>query len=274
LGQISFVDGKILRGNDSCIPVDDLGLQRGYAVFDYARVCNGKIFHFGDHLSRLRRSAAGLQLALRYSDEEIHDAAMQLISMTGLKSPGLRFILTGGPAHAPTLLEKPRFIMVAEELPQYPNEIYTAGAKLATYEFRRDLPDVKTTNYMNAFRLMPFKQQRMAFDILYCWNGKVLECPRDNFFILHGDTLITAEAEVLHGITRRVVIDLAGNDFDIDTRDVAVNELDAADEAFMTSTTKQVVPVVQIDEWRLSGGAVGERTKRIMALFRNYVDNY
>jgi branched-chain amino acid aminotransferase len=272
--QIAFIDGKIFKGDRARIPVNDLGLQRGYAAFDYARVYNGKLFHFRNHLERFRKSAAGLHLALPYPDEQITENAQRLVSKIGIANPGLRLILTGGSAHVPSSLRKPRFIMIAEELPRYPADVYKQGARLITYEFLREVPHIKTTNYMNAFRLEPHRLQRQAFDILYCWNGRVLECPRDNFFIFRGNTLITANDNVLHGITRAILFDLVKDRFKVEERDVGINELDVADEALITSTTKQVVPVIQIDQRTLSGGVVGRRARMVMEEFHKYIENY
>ncbi|UCG51858.1 MAG: aminotransferase class IV family protein [Candidatus Latescibacterota bacterium] len=272
--QVAFVDSKILRGSDACIPVDDLGLQRAYAVFDYARMYNGRLFHIHDHIARFRRSAAGLHLELDYTDEEIIRNAMILVDELNVENAGLRLLLTGGPAHGSTLFDQPRFIMIAEQLPEYPSHVFQKGVKLMTYEFQRDLPHVKTTNYMNAFRLEPLKREKKAYDILYVWQGKVLECPRDNFFIVRGNKLITAKDNVLHGVTRKVIFELARDDFTVEERDVAVEELDVADEAFLTSTTKQTVPVVQVDDRKIGDGKVGECTRTIIMRFQDYIDSY
>jgi len=274
VNQICFVDGKILRGDEACVPVDDLGLQRGYAVFDYARVYKGKPFHIGDHLARFRRSAAALHLTIPRSDAEIIDIARTLVGELGLENQGIRMILTGGSAHAPTLLENARLIVIAEELPQYPTVVYEKGVKLVTCEFERDLPYVKTTNYMTAFRLAGFKKEKGAFEILYSWQGKLLECARDNFFVFRGDTLVTAKNDVLDGITRKVVLEIVRGRFDVEERDLYAKELETADEAFLASTSKQVVPVVQVDDRRIGDGSVGERTRAVMTLFDEYVERY
>ncbi|MEJ2722830.1 MAG: aminotransferase class IV, partial [bacterium] len=277
LKQVSFIDGKILHGSGACVPVDDLGLQRGYAVFDYARAYHGNLFHVRDHLARFRQSAAALRLALKYTDDEIVGIAKKLVgemARSGVNDPGLRFLLTGGSAHASPLLENPRFILIAEELPTYPADMYTKGVKLATFEFQRDLSRVKTTNYMNAFRLEPLKREANAFSILYHWRNKVLECPRDNFFVIRDDTLATPGDNVLQGITRRIVLDLARDIMETEERDVELRELDDADEAFISSTSMQIVPVVQIDDRRIGDGDVGEHTRAIMARFDEYVRSY
>jgi len=272
--QVCFIDGKIARGEEACIPADDLGLQRGYAVFDYARTYHGRLFHALDHIARLRRSAAALHLKLAYTDDEILATAKKLIEELGDKEAGLRMILTGGSAHARSLLEHPRFILIAEELPAYPVEIYEKGVKLITHEFERDLPYVKSTNYLTGFRLLPEKKEKGAFEVLYCWRGRFLESSRDNFFVFRGDVLATPGDYVLGGITRQVLLSIARSRFQVEERDVLVDEVDEIDEAFLASTSKQIVPVVRIDDRMIGAGGVGERTKEAMALFQRYVDNY
>jgi len=272
--QVCFIDGKIVRGEEACVPVDDLGLQRGYAVFDYARTYHNRLFHAEDHIARLRRSAAALHLVLPYSDDEILATAKKLIGELGEKEAGLRMMLTGGSAHARNLLEQPRFILIAEELPVYPVEIFEKGVKLITHEFERDLPYVKSTNYLTGFRLLPEKKEKGAFEVLYCWRGRFLESSRDNFFVFRGDVLATPGDYVLGGITRQVLLSIARSRFQVEERDVLVDEVDEIDEAFLASTSKQIVPVVRIDDRTIGSGVVGERTKEAMALFQDYVDRY
>jgi branched-chain amino acid aminotransferase len=127
---------------------------------------------------------------------------------------------------------------------------------------------------MNAFRLEPLKREQGADNILYCFQGKVLECPRDNFFLIHGDTLVSARENVLHGITRQVVLNLARDMMNVEEREVSVGELDTADEALISSTSMQIVPVVQIDDRAIGGGAVGKNVQALMTRFDEYIKNY
>jgi len=182
MNSLCFVNGEIVRGSHACIGFADLGLQPGYAVFDYARICNGKLFHIHDYIERLRKSASALYLEPPYSDEEIVEIAKKLIGESDLKNPAIRFILTGGYAQGSTSFDQPNFLIIAEELPNYPSDVYIHGGKLITFEYQRELPHVKTTNYMNDIRLDPLKREKGAFDILYYYQNRVTECPRDNFF--------------------------------------------------------------------------------------------
>lgn len=274
MNSLCFVNGKIVHKSHARIGVDDLGLQRGYAVFDYVRTYNGKLFHFPDYLERLRKSASALHLELPYPDEEIIEITTRLIGESDLKDPAIRLILTGGKAREPAGFDQPNFIIITEELPYHPSELYIYGAKLITLEYQRELPHVKTTNYLNSIRLDALKREKGAFNMLYYYRNRVTECPRDNFFMFVEDTLITPRDGVLQGITRKQILRLSREHFTVEEREVSLQELSSADEAFTTSTSKGVIPIVQIDDHKIGTGSAGERTKTIMGLFQDYMESY
>ena len=269
-----YVNGEVQSTSDSVIGISDFALQRGYGVFDFGRTYNGKLFHFDDNIERFRRSAFELHLKPPISDQEIRELAVELIEESDLKTPSIRLILTGGYSYSSPLLEHPNFIIIAEELPTYPSEVYSHGAKIITVDFQRELPHVKSLNYLNAVRLEPLKREKKAFDILYHSQNGVTECPRNNFFAFLGDTLVTPCDYVLHGITRKLILKLAANQFPIEQRMISLEELQAADEAFVTSTSKRIVPISRIDDMEIGKGTVGERTKAIMRLFDEYTAEY
>lgn len=110
--------------------------------------------------------------------------------------------------------------------------------------------------------------------MLYYYRNRVTECPRDNFFIFIGDTLVTPRDDVLHGITRKQILSLSRERFSVEEREVSVEELSSADEAFITSTSKGIIPIVQIDDHIIGSGSAGGRTKTIMGLFQDYIEGY
>jgi branched-subunit amino acid aminotransferase/4-amino-4-deoxychorismate lyase len=274
VNNLCYVNGEIKSTNDSVIGITDLALQRGYGVFDFGRTYNGKLFHFDDNLERFRRSASALHLKLPLSDQEIQEIAVHLIQESDLKTPSIRLILTGGYSYSSPLFEHPNFIMIAEELPTYPAEVYRHGANLITVEYQRELPHVKSINYLNAIRLEPLKREKKAFDILYHSQHGITECPRNNFFAFFGDTLVTPSEHILHGITRKLILQLAAKLFRVEERSLGLSELEGADEAFVTSTSKRVLPISRIDDREIGNGGVGARTKKIMQLFDDYTAGY
>ncbi|MFC2136005.1 aminotransferase class IV, partial [Bacteroidota bacterium] len=158
----SYVNGKITTTSEAVIAVNDIGLQRSYSVFDYICTFNGNLFHFSDHYERFIRSAAELHLSPPLSCKEAEEIGIDLIEKSDLNKPALRLILTGGYSDSNSGIGNPNLIMIAEELPSYPAEAYSKGAKLITVNFQRELPRVKTTNYLNTFRLSDLKKEKGA----------------------------------------------------------------------------------------------------------------
>ena len=272
MAKFCFINGEILPSEKAVIGVDDLGLTRSYAVFDFMRTYNGKPFLIKDHLARLRNSGNSLHLSLNYTDDEISEFVAELLSKNEIKEAGIRFLLTGGNSINNTSFEKPNFIIVLEDLPSYPNEYYTNGVKLITYEYQREVAASKTTDYLNALRLSPIIKNANAFDMLYYFGAEVLELTRNNIFIVKDKTIITPKENVLLGITRKHVIELAQGQFSMEERKITLPELWAADEVFVTGTTKKIIPVNRIDHVIYSKSP-GEITKKMMQLFNDFVND-
>jgi len=117
-------------------------------------------------------------------------------------------------------------------------------------------------------------REKKAFDMLYHSQNGITECPRSNFFAFVGDTLVTPADHVLHGNTRKLILELAETRFPVEERSMSLKELDDIDEAFVTSTTKRVLPICKINEIEIGNGLVGDRTKTIMSLFDAYTEAY
>lgn len=269
---LCYVNGTIGPVGESGVPVTDLALQRGYGVFDYARTHDGRLFHFADHLARLRRSAAELRLEVPLSDGELRELAERLIAGSDLRRPAIRMILTGGPATDSPQLARPNFVVIAEEAVDPPAGLFETGADVITYEFLRDLPHVKSINYLNAIRIEPLLRDRNAYDVIYHSDPEgVTECPRSNVFLVHGDTLVTPSDHVLHGITRSIVLRLAASRLRVEQRPVSLAELRAADEVFLTSTSKRLLPVRRLDDTPIGPGPPGIHTCVLSNLLAEYI---
>jgi D-alanine transaminase/branched-chain amino acid aminotransferase len=267
-----FRNGEIIPCEDAVVHVSDLGLLRSYAAFDYLRTYNGRPFRLKDHLERFRNSARGLTLPLDYSDEQIGDIINDLLGRSGPTEAGVRFVITGGNSPDSMTPVKPNFFIIIEELPQYPPDSWEKGVKLITSEYMRDVPGIKSTGYLNAIKLKPMIDQSSAHDVLYCHDGQVLELARDSFFLFQGDTLLTPKENILLGITRMVVLELCQDVFPLEERAVRCDELGQATEAFLTGTTKGVMPVVKVDDTVIGDGIVGSNTRKLMELFKKHVE--
>jgi D-alanine transaminase/branched-chain amino acid aminotransferase len=122
---------------------------------------------------------------------------------------------------------------------------------------------------------LPEVQEKGATDLLYHWNGKISELTRSNFFIVDQyDKIVTPSEGILKGINRKHVLELVGNHFEVEERDLFMDELNTAKEAFITGTTKKVMPVVQIDDLVIGDGKPGEITRKLQKLYHEYMDSY
>jgi branched-chain amino acid aminotransferase len=118
-----------------------------------------------------------------------------------------------------------------------------------THNYQRQLSQVKTIDYLMAIHLQPKLKSAGADDILYHDNGFLRECPRANFFLVTGDhKVVTPANNILKGITRMRLLDPGKSALLIEEREISINEIYSAKEAFITSSTKQVLPVRQIDD--------------------------
>ncbi|RJQ34088.1 hypothetical protein C4568_03015 [Candidatus Parcubacteria bacterium] len=276
--QFCYLNGKILPVSEAKVGVNDIGLLRGFGIYEAMRTFNRVPFMFADHMTRFHTSTDALKLTIPESDEEIHRIIAQLVdkNIPEGKDAVIRFILTGGEAiggieYNP---KHPTFYILVEELKPLPPEVFEQGCTLLVHEHQRVFPGYKTTNYITAVLLQEERKKAGALEILYTYKGKVLEPATSNLFIVKNGKIATAKDDILAGITRKVSIDLARKEFQVDERDVSVDEMYAADEAFLTSSFKDIVPVVEIDGKKIGAGVPGPVTKRVMQLFHEFTVNY
>lgn len=269
-----YFNGDIIDIDSPVFKTNDLGLLRGFGLFDYFRTYNGIPFRWDDYWQRFENSARLLKLPLPVSQSEIEKVLADLHSMSGEKEVAFRFVLTGGYAPDSVHVVQPNLLIRTESLPQDNPAGRLKGIKVLPYEYVRDLPEVKTTNYVHMVLMADELKRQQAADLLFHKDGEVSELTRSNVFIFTGDKLITSDRNILNGITRRVVIELAKAHFDVEIRPVSFKEVITADEVFTTSTTKWVMPVVQIGEQPVGDGTAGKRTLFLQELFENVVNNW
>ena len=258
------------------MPVTDLAVLRGYGVFDLSKTVNGKLFLWKEHWRRFQSSAKLLGLKIPLPEKAVREAIGRLLEKNEGEDCNIRLLLTGGVARIGLVVHKPRFYILAEPIQPLPRKLFEKGAKVITCSHERVVPEAKTTDYLVAVRLQKERIRAGAVEILYLSNDdRVLECSTSNFFLVTNGRLITARDAVLMGVTRNLVIDLANEcGITVEEKDVAQQELASADEAFLTATNKNIVPVVQIDDLEIGDGKPGAMTRRLMTLLADYMANY
>ncbi|MCE7073485.1 aminotransferase class IV [Dyadobacter sp. CY327] len=269
-----YFNGEILPIDSPVFKTNDLGLLRGFGLFDYFRTYNGVPFRWDDYWQRFENSARLLKLTLPVSQQETEKVLADLHAMSGEQEVAFRFVLTGGYASDSVNVVQPNFLIRTESLPQDNPAGRLKGIKVLPYDYVRDLPEVKTTNYVHMVLMADELRRQQAADLLFHKEGEVSELTRSNIFIFQGDKLITSDRNILKGITRKVVMELAKPHFDVEIRPVMYKEVIMADEVFTTSTTKWVMPVVQIGDLPVGSGEAGKRTLFLQQLFEKLVTDW
>jgi D-amino acid aminotransferase len=274
-----YLNGQIIPENEANVSILDIGLLRGFGIYEAMAVLNGGVFRWEDHIARFKKSADFLRIHIPLNDDTLKRTIFALIEKNGLSQNrvNVKCILTGG--HAIGGIDfnssKPTFYIFTEEWRALDTRYQRDGASVIVHEHLRQYPEYKTTNYITATHLQKDLKDAGALEILYTWKNDVLECATSNFFIVKNGTLVTATENILAGVTRNVVIELAKkNGLTVDERAYTLDELFSADECFLTSSFKDVVPVVKVGDKTIADGLVGETTKKIARAFDGYLQTY
>ena len=269
-----YFNGTIAPTDQLAVGVTDLSLLRGYGLFDYFLTYNGRPFQWDWYWERFQNSAMRMHLPLPLSKAETYAIVLELIEQSGGLDVGVRFILTGGYSSDSISIEKPNLLILTESIHATPSGQYEQGIKVILDEYVREMAEVKSTDYKRVILLAQAIRAAGASDVLYQKGGEISELSRSNFFLVKGNQLITPNRNILYGITRRTVIQLAQNDFDVVERPVLLSDLYDAEEAFTTSSTKKVLPITQVGDLTIGDGKVGPKAKFLLEQFDELIANW
>lgn len=269
------INGQITPAQEANLKVNDLAILRGFGIFDFFLVWDNVPLFIEDYLDRFYRSAQLIHLEVPASRDELKARIYELIQLNKQSYAGIRLVMTGGYAEDSYTPVQPNLLVMHHDFKPFKDKAYTEGIKLMTFEYQRDLPEVKTTNYAMGIRLIPQLKAAGATEPLYYSNGTIKEAVRSNFFIIqHDNTIVTADEDILFGITRKHVLAAAAPEFKIEKRLIKLEELWQAKEAFLTGSNKGVIPITQIDEHIYGNGKPGKASLRIKNLFDEYRMDY
>lgn len=275
--DIYYVNGEFVEEEQAQISVNDLSVLRGFGVFDFLRTYNGIPFHLDDHLARLERSARLIGLVLPHSISKIREIVMETLARNNRQENNIRIVATGGlSADGITPGNSPNLMVMMTPVQGLPSECYTAGVKVITSHVDRFLPGAKSINYIPAILCQAEARSQQAIESIYVdRDGYLQEGTTSNLFAFFGNTLITPPCgRVLPGITRQVTLELAKDEFSIIERDIHKDEIRLFDEAFLSSSVREIAPIVAIDSITIGSGKVGGQTNKIMELFATYTAQY
>ena len=270
----AWIDGRLVAIADAQVSVLDHGLVVGDGVFETLRVYGGVPFAWTRHLARLRASADGLGLELP-DVTELRGAADAVLQANELAEARLRITVTGGvapPGSARGDAHPSAFLLA------FPIELAAPSVDVVVAPWTRNengaLAGLKTISYAANVRALAYARERDAGEAIFAnTRGNLCEATGSNVFLVRDGVLITppASAGCLLGVTRALVLELAHDSgIATDERDVSIDSLLACEEAFLSSTTREVQPIACIDGTRLASVA-GPVSERLAAAFRDLV---
>ena len=263
-----YLNDQFVNNEEALLHVSDLSMQRGYAIFDFFRTVNGVPLFMEDHLDRFYASATAMHLSLDKSREEIRHIVQELIHLSALSEAGIRLMLTGGYAADSYHPATPNLLITCNPLKTATVNDFKKGLSVITYEHQRQLPHIKSINYLMAVWLQPLLKEKKADDILYYNTESIMELPRSNVFIVTADNkLITPTRNILYGITRKNIIRLAAEIMPVEERNITVEELLQASEVFLTATTRKILPIVKINNQLIGNAKPGPVTTKLFERF-------
>jgi branched-chain amino acid aminotransferase len=288
MAAVAYVNGRICTEQDAKISVFDHGFLFGEGVYEVVRTYDGELFLLDRHFRRLRASASMITLDLGMTDLELEAITRETMATycagPGVSEPGrelyVRILVTRGigemtynPAKSPA----PSLVIIVKTLVPPPASVYEDGVKVALVSVVRNHPRsvdprIKSNNLLNNALAMQEALRHGAFEaVLRNYRGELAECSQSNLFVIKNGTAFTPvlDAGLLAGITREFVEEVAGG-AGVPMQDAVLHDEDllGADEVFLTSTSKEIVPVVRVDDLAIGQGRPGPLTRRLHDLYR------
>ena len=274
MSRTVYVNGEFLDEENAKISVFDRGFLFADGVYEVSSVIDGKLIDNASHMARLRRSLSELRMVFAMSDEEIIAAQEEVVARNGLVEGALYLQVSRGVADRDFSLPKdpkPSIVMFTQEKKLVDNPAVAKGWAVITLEdIRWRRRDIKTVQLLAPSLAKQAALDAGADDAWMVEDGKITEGTSNNAWIIKGGKIITRQLsnDILHGITRKAVMRLASEDgLVVEERAFTEDEAMSADEAFVTSATTFVMPVVSINGKGVGNGNPGSVTLRLRELY-------
>jgi len=288
MAEIVYLNGQLIPRSKAKLSPFDHGFLYGYGLFETMRAYQGHILRLDRHLARLRHSAQSLGLIhsilnVVEGKQSLEAACMETLEANKLKDARLRLTVSAGEGDMtpdPSRCSSPTVLITARNLVPLPPEKYESGFKAALSSLRRNsqspLSRLKSTCYMeNTLARMTARTAGCDEAILLNEQGYLAEGSTTNIFLASNGERITPSLEsgVLPGITREAVLEIAGAaNIKILERQVELQELIEAEEAFITNSILELMPLTWFEGKPIGTGKPGQLTKELLAAYRKIVD--
>jgi len=260
----SYFNGDLVPFGDLTLHVTDLLFQRGYGVFDFFRSRNRSIPWLKDYVERLYTSLELSAIEVDLDQEQFKSVIYDLQERNGMTNGAFKVIITGGYSDNLESASGPANIVILNiAWNKPPAESYEQGVHLIREQFVRPNPEVKTLYYLNTLRLQKKLREYKAVDVLF-HNHRISEASRANLFFVKEDRIYTPASDILKGITRKKILSLFPH---IQVEDIEAKALYDFDEIFLTSTSRDVTPVISVEGQKIGKGTPGPLTREIQTAF-------
>ncbi|MBA2303396.1 MAG: aminotransferase class IV [Acidobacteria bacterium] len=276
-----YVNGTIRPAAEAVVPVYDHGFLYGEGVYETLRTYNRVPFLYDRHITRLRASAERLHLGVSFSDSDLATWIDDTVAAAGeMREAYIRILFTRGVGelnYDPRSTPNPTTVIIVKPLEEPAARVFDDGINICLVPILRNHPGsvnplIKANNLLNNALAMQEANRRGGEEGLMCnYRGELSECSQANFFMVRDGVVLTpqSEAGLLEGITRAFLFEI-GQDASIEVREAVLHpkDLETANEAFITSTTRELSPVTKIDGTPVGTGTVGEITRRMLDGYR------
>jgi len=279
-----YIDGKYYPKDKAKISVFDHGFLYGDGVFEGIRSYGGIVFKLKEHIDRLYSSARAIMLGMPLTKEEMIEAVLETLRKNNLKDSYIRLVITRGVGDLgldPRKCPKPSVIIIAVPMLQlYDEEKRRRGISMIVSWTRRDPVDatsheIKSLNYLNSI-LAKIEANNAGADeaIILDTHGYICEATGENIFVVKNGKLYTSPraSGALPGITASVIKRIAAElGYEVIERNLTVTELYEADEAFLTGTGAEIMPIREVNKRKIGEGRIGPITEKILEEFKKIV---
>ncbi len=267
------VNGLICTLDTAPINISDLAFMRGYGIFDFFQIAHRQILFEEAYWNRFQSSAAMCRINLSIELEQLRSRISAVCQANGSDDGFIKLLFTAGHSkNGATPDGEPNLAII-----QYPAKKFDSMLerhRLQLQKFEREAFAVKSLNYANVIMQYPQLNANGFLDLLYHDGHYISESSRANFFIVdrHG-CLKTNPSDILAGITRKQLLKVAEGEEEIVLSPIAISDLLSAQEAFITSTTKLIWPIVGVNNYSINGGDTGPVTKKLYRLLKDHYTN-
>jgi D-alanine transaminase len=280
MSRIVYVNGSYLPEEQGKISIFDRGFLFADGIYEVTAVVNGKLVDYAPHMERLERSLHEIRMDWPCSREELKSMHVEMVKRNNLAEGWVYMQITRGSADRDFKFPKgvkPSLIAFtqAKKLVDNPDAVKGVGV-ITIPDIRWARRDIKTVNLLAPVLGKQAAYEAGAFEAWMVEDGKVTEGTSSNAYIVKDGKVVTRglSNSILAGCTRRALFRLAKeHDVEIEERPFSVEEAYAADEAFLTSASNFVMPIVEIDAKRVGGGQPGPLTRKLREIFLEEIMN-